>query len=412
MIYVSPYKTDDPQIVYNQLSKEDGVIVFGTGNCGAIAQLALKEANINVIALSDNNMHRWGTKIDGVEVIPPEKIKSDYGKLPVLIAVDLNFPYIRKQLNGLGITNVFDCDFVFSKLDIDLKKCEQVTWSETRFKQKIDLYMYSVLAHKNKDKTLRVDSIDLMLTEKCSLKCKDCANLMQLYAKPIDQDFDILIKSIDKFLNTVDHCREIRLLGGEPMMYKKVDLVAEHILKFKNFDQLKINTNGTIIPNEKKIKVFQDERVFFDISNYGKISRNVEGLVKLLEEKNIAHNAARVTEWQDVGKIVKTNRTEQLNKEIFGNCCINRGITLLHGKLYLCPFSANATNLKAIKYADEEILNIDMYSKEELIKKIHKLYFETEFLEACKSCNGRDHNVKRVEAALQASEPIKFEVVA
>ena len=177
MIYVSPYKTDDPQIVYNQLSKEDGVIVFGTGNCGAIAKLALKEANINVIALSDNNMHRWGTKIDGVEVIPPEKIKSDYGKLPVLIAVDLNFPYIRKQLNGLGITNVFDCDFVFSKLDIDLKKCEQVTWSETRFKQKIDLYMYSVLAHKNKDKTLRVDSIDLMLTEKCSLKCKDCANL-------------------------------------------------------------------------------------------------------------------------------------------------------------------------------------------------------------------------------------------
>jgi len=412
MIYVSPYKTDDPQIVYNKLSKEDGVIVFGTGNCGAIAQLALKEANINVIALSDNNMHRWGTKIDGVEVIPPEKIKSDYGKLPVLIAVDLNFPYIRKQLNGLGITNVFDCDFVFSKLDIDLKKCEQVTWSETKFKQKIDLYMYSVLAHKNKDKTLRVDSIDLMLTEKCSLKCKDCANLMQLYAKPIDQDFDILIKSIDKFLNTVDHCREIRLLGGEPMMYKKVDLVAEHILKFKNFDQLKINTNGTIIPNEKKIKVFQDERVFFDISNYGKISRNVEGLVKLLEEKKIAHNAARVTEWQDVGKIVKTNRTEQLNKEIFGNCCINRGITLLHGKLYLCPFSANATNLKAIKYADEEILNIDMYSKEELIKKIHKLYFKTDFLEACKSCNGRDHNVKRVEAALQASEPIKYEVVA
>ena len=56
--------------------------------------------------------------------------------------------------------------------------------------------------------------------------------------------------------------------------------------------------------------------------------------------------------------------------------------------------------------------SIDMYSKEELIKKIHKLYFETEFLEAYKSCNGRDHNVKRVEAALQASEPIKYEVVA
>ena len=61
--------------------------------------------------------------------------------------------------------------------------------------------MYSVLAHKNKSTILNVDSIDLMLTEKCSLKCKDCSNLMQLYAKPIDQDFEMVISSIDIFLN-------------------------------------------------------------------------------------------------------------------------------------------------------------------------------------------------------------------
>ena len=72
----------------------------------------------------------------------------------------------------------------------------RINLSETRFKQKIDLYMYSVLAHKNKDTTLKVDSIDLMLTKKCSLKCKDCSNLMQLYAKPIDQDYEMIISSI------------------------------------------------------------------------------------------------------------------------------------------------------------------------------------------------------------------------
>ena len=127
---------------------------------------------------------------------------------------------------------------------------------------------------------------------------------------------------------------------------------------------------------------------------------------KILEGKKISHNASRVTEWQDVGKIIKSNRSDKLNKEIFGNCCINRGLTLLHGKLYLCPFSANATNLKAIKYADDEIIDIKLYNKEELKEKIHKLYFETDFLEACKSCNGRAHNVKRVEAALHTSEPL------
>jgi len=412
MKYISPYKTDDPTPIFNKLKDKSGVIIFGTGNCGTIVLETLLNKKINVLALSDNNMHRWGNKINEIEIIPPKEISNKFKDVPVLIAVDLNFPFIRKQLNELKISEIYDCDFIFSSLEIDLENCKNVTWSETRFKQKIDLYMYSVLAHKNRKTTLKVDSIDLMLTEKCSLKCKDCSNLMQLYAKPIDQDFEMVISSIDTFLNSVDHCREIRLLGGEPLMYKKVYQVVEHVLKYKNFDQLKINTNGTIIPKENKINVFQDKRVFFDISNYGKISRNVNGLVKVLEEKKISHNAARVTEWQDVGKIIKSNRSDQLNKEIFGNCCINRGLTLLHGKLYLCPFSANATNLKAIKYVDEEIIDIKLYNKTELKDKIQKLYFETDFLEACKSCNGRDHNVKRVEAALQAAEPLKYEIVS
>ena len=54
------------------------------------------------------------------------------------------------------------------------------------------------IPHKNKERELKVDSIDLMLTEKCSLKCKDCSNLMQFYAKPVDEDFEIVIKTLKK----------------------------------------------------------------------------------------------------------------------------------------------------------------------------------------------------------------------
>ncbi len=410
MKYISPYKVDNINETLEEIKKSDGIIIFGTGNCGSIVQSILKNLNLKILALSDNNKHKWGQVLDGDKIIPPSEISIKYSNSPVIIAVDLNFPYIRKQLNEMKITNIFDSDFVFANINIDLKKIKNVTWSETKFKQKIDLYMYSVLAHKNKKTELKVDSIDLMLTEKCSLKCKDCSNLMQFYAKPVDEDFEMVTKSIDKFMNTVDYVREIRLLGGEPLMYKRVDEVVQHVLKYKNFDQLKINTNGTIIPKDEKLKIFKDERVFFDISNYGKASRNVDGLVKKLSELKIAHVASKVTEWQDVGKIVKTDRTDALNKEIFGNCCINRGLTLLHGNLYLCPFSANATNLRAIKHAKEEILSLEK-DKKTLKKEISELYFNTDFLEACRSCNGRDHNVPRVEAALQAKAPLKYETV-
>ena len=410
MKYISPYKVDNINETLEEIKKFDGIIIFGTGNCGSIVQSILKNLNLKILALSDNNKHKWGQVLDGDKIIPPSEISIKYSNSPVIIAVDLNFPYIRKQLSEMKITNIFDSDFVFANINIDLKKIKNVTWSETKFKQKIDLYMYSVLAHKNKKTELKVDSIDLMLTEKCSLKCKDCSNLMQFYAKPVDEDFEMVTKSIDKFMNTVDYVREIRLLGGEPLMYKRVDEVVQHVLKYKNFDQLKINTNGTIIPKDEKLKIFKDERVFFDISNYGKASRNVDGLVKKLSELKIAHVASKVTEWQDVGKIVKTDRTDALNKEIFGNCCINRGLTLLHGNLYLCPFSANATNLRAIKHAKEEILSLEK-DKKTLKKEISELYFNTDFLEACRSCNGRDHNVPRVEAALQAKAPLKYETV-
>ncbi len=410
MIYKSPFEIKDAVENFDKIKNFREVIIFGTGNCGAIVQAALKEKGLKINCLVDNNKHKWGKVVLGDKIVSPKEIRISNNRIPIIIAVDLNFPYIRKQLNEMELTNVYDSDFVFSELDLDIKSYSNITWSESKLKQKIDLYLYSVLAHKDKNNSLKVDSIDLMLTEKCSLKCKDCSNLMQFYAKPIDEDFDMVISSIDKFMKTVDYVQEIRLIGGEPLMYKRVAEVAKHILQYKNFGQLKVNTNGTIIPNDEKLKVFEDKRVFFDISNYGKASRNVDRLVNKLKEKNISHVASSVSEWQDVGKIIKSNRTNELNKEIFGNCCINRGLTLLHGNLYLCPFSANATNLRAIKVVNEEILDMKT-DKEKLKKEIHNLYFNTDFLEACKSCNGRDHNVKRVEAALQAKEPVKYQII-
>ncbi len=36
--------------------------------------------------------------------------------------------------------------------------------------------------------------------------------------KPVDEDFEIMAKSLDKFMNSVDHVNEIRLIGGEPLL--------------------------------------------------------------------------------------------------------------------------------------------------------------------------------------------------
>ena len=409
MIYNSPFKIDNTVETLERLSKNNGVIVFGTGNYGMIVSAALNKKNINIISYCDNNRHRWGKIFNGVKVISPDELKSTNNQTPIIIT-SLTFPYIKRQLKALNLSNYYDSDFILSKFDLDLKKYN-VAWTEKKAKEQLDLYLYSVLAQKEKKNYLKVNTLDLVLTEKCSLKCKECSNLMQYYSKPIDEDFDELTSSLDILMNTVDYVYEVRLIGGEPMIYKKIDLIIKQLLKYKNFEKINIYTNGTIVLSEEKMKVFQNEKIMFEISNYGKISRNVSRLESTLSKMNIPFITHKVTTWQDCAKMKPFNRTEQLNKEIFGNCCENQGLTMLHGKLYLCPFSAHATNLKGIPYAAGDIVDVKIKNKNELREKIHKLYFEKEVLEACKSCNGRDHNVSSVDAAIQTKSPLNYKII-
>jgi len=55
----------------------------------------------------------------------------------------------------------------------------------------------------NPDK-LFLRSIDLIITERCSLKCQGCSNLMQYYEKPKNCDTNLLLKLIDVFFKVID----------------------------------------------------------------------------------------------------------------------------------------------------------------------------------------------------------------
>ena len=56
---------------------------------------------------------------------------------------------------------------------------------------------------------LFVRSVDLVLTEKCSLKRKDCANLMQYYENPVNIDKQELIEDLEDLMVVADEVNEI-----------------------------------------------------------------------------------------------------------------------------------------------------------------------------------------------------------
>lgn len=409
MIYKPNIPNLEAKKIKEQLEHEKPVIIFGTGNFGKIVCKYINEIGIKIEGFGDNNQKNWGTRFCGYKIFSNDEIKSQLKDRTIVVA-SLSFPYIKRQLIKMGIQNILDCDFVFSVKYLDLKLCD-TSWDVKRCKEQIDSYLFSIDSVKKRThRELNVKHLDLVLTEKCSLKCKDCSNLMQYYENPIDEDYDQMINAFKQFMSAVDHVNEVRLIGGEPLMFKRIADVLNEIYKFSNYQKIYVYTNGTIVPKGEKLEAFKNDKVLFRISDYGKISRNADKLENTLIENNINYIREKIKTWQDCAIISEFDRSEELTKHIFGNCCVNQFLTLLHGKLYICPYQAHAENLRAIPISKND--HIDLNVKQDNLKeKIEKLYFDKEFINACKNCNGRDPNVENVEAALQTSEPLFYNKV-
>ncbi len=112
MLYSSPFHISESKYQDYDHYQKRGVIVFGTGNLGALALHSLKQKNIKLICFVDNNTSNWDKQFKGCDVISPEKLKSEYKDYPVLIC-SLNFKYIKRQLKSLGIEMYMIVIFIF-----------------------------------------------------------------------------------------------------------------------------------------------------------------------------------------------------------------------------------------------------------------------------------------------------------
>ena len=78
------------------------------------------------------------------------------------------------------------------------------------------------------------------MTEKCTLKCVDCSNLMQYYQNYQNADDDVLKESIKQLFGGINYIKEVRLIGGEPLIYKNIDQIISLIQNYTNYDKIVI----------------------------------------------------------------------------------------------------------------------------------------------------------------------------
>jgi organic radical activating enzyme len=376
------------------------VVLFGAGSYGKIAHYALAQLGIPLAYFCDSDDKRHGTSYCGVEVIAPERLPSLGSNVQVFISSNFLVPIIA-TLENLNVQNVYDCVSLLEAVDYS---AADIGMDVAEIKRKIFTHKNAIkITAPIDDGKLELRMIDVEITEACTMKCKDCSNLMQYYTRPKNSDLDLLLKSFDKIAQCVSKFCEVRVLGGEPFLNKQIHAIIDKIVSYPNVEKVAVFTNATIVPKDANLSCLQNEKVFLDITNYGVHSKNHDKLVEVLKENDISYVTHPPQKWTDSAKIEYVERSPADLADMFTKCCVNDILTLLNGKLYRCPFSANAMNMRAIPHVSEDYVDLADDGKDlaTIKREVHHLYTQRAYISACNFCNGRDYMTPEVEPAVQ-----------
>ena len=242
--------------------------------------------------------------------------------------------------------------------------------------------------------------LEIPITTRCSLRCKNCSNLIPYYREPKDYDIDVLIKSIKTFLKCINNIVYIRILGGEPFLSKNLILVLSLLVKSDKVQRIEIVTNGSIVFNNKRlIRLLRNKRVVVCISKYDCV--NSLKLVLFLKNNSIKYRVDSTKYWMDYGCPIERNVSEkELKKQFFrcGHICHS----LVNGQVHLCPRSSHGTDLGILKdNYDDYVDLLDNSNSIEDKKRMLNNLFKKKYILACRYCIYGTNECRKIAVAEQ-----------
>ena len=385
------------------------LVIFGASIVGELLLRICRREQLAVDCFCDNDTHKTGQALGGIEVLDAKTLRTKYEDAVFLIsAADIGD--VIDQLHHQGYSKWFAGGLLLG--DVDL--------AEGELSAPADFVEYTVGAcitchenYLNPDKVF-LRSVDVIVTERCSLKCRDCANLMQYYSQPRNCDTEELLRSIDALCRCVDQINEFRVIGGEPFMNKDWHVAVKRCLNEPKVKRVVIYTNGTIIPRDEHVEVLKNDKVLVMATDYGALSKRIEGLIDMLAHHHIAYYRLKAGRWSDCSRIARHGRDPERQKAIFRACCVHNLTTLSDGKLYRCPFAANADRLGAVPTFAGELVVLPHAVEEpqdlaETRKRIRAFLLGKEYLEACDYCEGRSYGAPEIPPAVQTEKPLHYD---
>ena len=385
------------------IHKNRKLVVYGAGVMRDITADCLNALKIPVSYYANR---RASNHVLYGNIISVEALLDIYKRENVLILFAVSF-YARSETEFLyrkGITEIYSVRNLWGIVS-DLSIFNWCDSAQMLFSN-ADRLFFTEDAIANPERVY-LHSLDVVVTERCSLRCRDCSNLMQYYQCPQNMDVNTLKKSIDRLLNRVYSIFEFVILGGEPFMNRDFVKLIDWYKNEKKIVRILVLSNATIFPDEDVLEHLKTEKVFLQLSDYGTLSFKLNEWIQWCTENNIKYQISKMEKWHDCGRLEKHDYCEQELMGIYGSCECRNLPTVIGDYLYNCPYAANAANLGAM-FPDEINKDRMLLTNDISAEDIDHFLYERKYLEACKYCNGRNYKKAAIVPHIQTEKPLEY----
>lgn len=254
-------------------TKDKELIVYGTGAVGEVVTQALLNWGRMPNLYCDHDPEK--KVFFNQTVISPDRLKLHQNAVVILAFKD----FLRSAVSFLRDAGIREC---YSAESLILESFDDVCLSKgaQEFLVRKGHYHDLILLSEAED-PLVFQHLEWMLTERCTLRCRDCSALIPYFCNPRDHAFYKTANALNRVLTAADYISELSILGGEPLLYPYFADAITSYAGHEKIGAIVVYTNGTVLPNETQLAALQADNVWVHISDYGPCSKHLSKLGNL-----------------------------------------------------------------------------------------------------------------------------------
>ncbi|WMJ90198.1 radical SAM protein [Anaerocolumna sp. MB42-C2] len=358
----------------------------------------------------DKSVMLQGKEYKGILIEPYEA--SENAK--VYICHKVHQLEIMMECERLGFSEISKYEDLMSKDDeiiastrIDLESLMAIKPEEFYFSWQREINTNRFLAGLETSKradAICFDAIDLMITDRCTLKCDGCAALMHYFVRQTDVPFEIIKKGISNAKKYIDYVDYLMIRGGEPFIHPDLPKILYCVREEQFGRRPVLITNGTLIPKSDVVRVMKETDVEVDISDYGDASCKLVELVDLLKSNSIKHRVLKHPHWSRI-RAISEKHEDGAKKRAECHFCVQ----LKGSKFYICSFLAAERELGHIPI---NVTNSVDFSEMHCNRQLLRDYLSGVVVpQGCSWCNGASqaqYDFDKIPVGKQLRESVTY----